>query len=153
MGGLAPGTGRPLLRPTATRNGRPRAPRTRARSAPALRPPLRVGRPERPCPSAAGGRPAPVPVAPLTLHLDFPTTGGNSPASAGGRRNWKTPAAPLPPADPALIQLKGEIVSPKPNSRPESPRPGATDRIIRFWHPSRLPRSNRVPGSQAPVAQ
>lgn len=45
------------------------------------------------------------------------------------------PAAPLSPADPALIQLNGETVSPKPNNQPENPRPGATDRIIRFWLP------------------
>lgn len=116
-------------------------------------PPSEARPPPGPAVSECRGPPAPVPVAPLPLHLDFPTTGGNSPASAGGRRNWKTPAAPLPPADLALIQFNGEIVSPKPNNQPENPRPGASDTIFRFWHPSRLRRSNRVPGSQAPVAQ
>lgn len=64
MGGRAPGAGGLLPLPAAAQNGRSSAPRTRARSASALRPPPRVGRPGPRCPSAAGpssGRPSHAP--------------------------------------------------------------------------------------------
>lgn len=90
---------------------------------------------------------------PLRPGATFPQQVDTRQRARAGGGTAETLAAPLPPADSALIQLNGEIVSPKLNNQPENPLPGAADRIIRFWQPSRLPRSPRLPGSQAPLAQ
>lgn len=139
-GGLARGAGDPVLRGRGWERP-PRAPRTRARSARSLRPPPSAARPgpARRCPGAA----APVPVAPLRSASTFPQQVESRQGARAGGGNGEAAAAALPPAESS-----GEIVSPKPNRRPESPRPGAAAGILPVWAPRPRPaRRGRVRSS------
>lgn len=103
-------------------------------------------------PSAAG--PAPAPAAPWRATATFPQQVETRQRARAGGGNGETLAAPLPPAGLDLIQLNGEIVSPKPNNQPENPQPGAAGRILPSWAPPPvLPGCSRCQGQATPMAQ
>lgn len=154
-GGLAPGTGGPLVRRTAARNGRPRAPRTRTRSAPVLRPPpSAVRRPPGSAVPQFRGRPAgpssgrPSYAPPRLSHNRWKL------ASERGREEelenaGRSPLTCRPGSN--SVEWGNRIPQTKLPAGKSSARCDRQD--YPFLAPSRLPRSNPVPGSQAPVAQ
>lgn len=129
VGGLAPGAAGPLPGPRGPE------PPARARSAPSCR---------RPSPGPGRG-----PSGPLTLHRDFPTTGGNTPASAGGRRKWGNAGCSPPTCRAGSNSVEWG------NRIPQTKQPAGKSSTRFCWQdspflgvPSRPPRSCPVLGSR-----